>query len=363
MKNEKRRPAYHPGSYVEDAIDALGMTRHECAARLDMSDKDLSELIGGDRGLNAETARKLGAFFGTKPDVWVRLQNQYEMYVAEQAEEYGIESDRPFLDMLDYGYFRDLGIVPEAKGWKDRILRLREALRVVRLETLAKHDLLTLCRQSTPKEGPETIVPRNAWITIGLDLAARKVTPAFESAKLDEATRALRRLTVADDGVDHAAIEAILSPCGIAYVPLPDLAKANVNGVVKWIAGDRPSLLVNDRGKYMDIFWFSLFHELGHVRQMKRRVMIVDGQDEELERDADAFARDTLIPATAYAEFLRAGSISEAAVVAFADAIGIAPGIVVGRLQKEGRLPYSHLNGLRRKTSWKSSEPRTPMND
>ncbi len=348
MKIERKRPMYHPGSYVEDAIDALSMTRHECAGRLNMSDKELSELISGEHGLTAETARKLGGFFGTEPELWINLQNRYEMYVAEQAEEYGIESDRPYLDHLDYAYFVRSGMVPASTDWHDRIVHLRKALRVARLSALAKPDLLAMCRQATPKDGPETIVPRNAWMTIGLDRAAGMKTAAFDRKRFDAFVQETRRAVTLDDGLEER-LSGLAADCGIALVILPEMPHANVNGVVKWIDADHVVLLLNAKGKYADIFWFSLFHELGHVRQMKKRLLIVDGEDEALEAEADAFARDVLIPPQPYAAFIGTGIYSEAAVLAFSASVGIDAGIVVGRLQKEGRLPYSHLNGLRKK--------------
>lgn len=340
---------YHPGSYVEDALEELSMTRHECAGRLDMSDKELSELISGDRRLTVDTARKLGGFFGTDADLWVKLQNQYEMYVAEKAEEYGIETDRPYLNYLDYSYFVHHGIVANATDWRDRILHLRKALRVVRLAVLAKPDLLAMCRQATPKDGLETIVPRNTWITIGLDRATVMKTAAFDRKRFETSLPDFRKLITAEGNKREERLVRLAAACGIAFVLMPELAHANCNGVVKWIDSDHVALLLNAKGKYADIFWFSFFHELGHVRQMKKRLMIVDGEDETLEADADAFARDTLIPPSSYAEFIRTGTYTEAVVQRFALSVGIDPGIVVGRLQKDGRLPYTHLNGLRKK--------------
>jgi hypothetical protein len=81
----------------------------------------------------------------------------------------------------------------------------------------------------------------------------------------------------------------------------------------------------------------------------------LDGLDEQLEEDADRFARNLLIPSAAaqrLAALGRRGAVSKAEVVAFAREVAVAPGVVVGRMQKEGWLPWSHLNDLKIRYDW-----------
>jgi HTH-type transcriptional regulator/antitoxin HigA len=110
------------------------------------------------------------------------------------------------------------------------------------------------------------------------------------------------------------------------------------------------------RGRWADIFWFSLFHELGHLLLHGRTPLFVEWDDDAhdaRENQADVFARDHLISPKEWAAFLGAHRRpSTDAIEAFARRVGIAPGIVVGRLHHEERLPHSDLNGLRRQLDW-----------
>jgi HTH-type transcriptional regulator / antitoxin HigA len=104
------------------------------------------------------------------------------------------------------------------------------------------------------------------------------------------------------------------------------------------------------RYKWSDIFWFSLFHELGHILHHHRGVFLnpLAGEKSPQEREADNFATNELIPPAKYRSFLRSSDTrSTAAVVTFAKEVGVSPSIVVGRLQYDGHLPYSSLNDLR----------------
>ena len=108
------------------------------------------------------------------------------------------------------------------------------------------------------------------------------------------------------------------------------------------------------RHKSNDHFWFSFFHEAGHLLLHGKKLLFVDvddkidGADED---EADAFAGNWLISP---ADGARLGILPRTigGVQAFAKRIGVAPGIVVGRMQKDGLLPWTHLNGLKIRYRW-----------
>ena len=116
-------------------------------------------------------------------------------------------------------------------------------------------------------------------------------------------------------------------------------------------------LAINDRRKYSDVFWFALFHEIKHVFQRKIGHTIVSADDDigitsaldlnKLEEEADSFARDFLISPRDYNSFVNNSDYSYSAVVNFSKQIGIQPGILVGRLQRDKLIGYNQLNGLK----------------
>lgn len=99
------------------------------------------------------------------------------------------------------------------------------------------------------------------------------------------------------------------------------------------------------RGKDADKFWFSLFHELAHI--VLGHIGQIDGTTDQDEKDADAWSRDTLISKEAFDEFVEKARFSTISIRTFAKMLGIAPGIVVGRLQNEGYIKHSMMNELK----------------
>ena len=141
---------------------------------------------------------------------------------------------------------------------------------------------------------------------------------------------------------------------GVALVLVPEIKHAPVNGAAKWLMASKSMICLNLRGKSDDRFWFTFFHEAGHVlNDSKKEAYIdVDYKDDPREETANRFAANLLIPEM-HDEDLRQ-LLSYQSVEAFAEEIGIAPGIVVGRLQCEGIIPYSHLNKLKIRLDWAS---------
>ena len=113
------------------------------------------------------------------------------------------------------------------------------------------------------------------------------------------------------------------------------------------------------RSSWADIFWFSLFHEIGHLLLHSKQTVFLEGDIRENdlnkpERQADRFAADVLIPPNEYKSFLKAKVFYPEDIEIFAQRLGIHPGIVVGRLQHDGRFKSSWHNRLRSRYEWKN---------
>jgi len=150
----------------------------------------------------------------------------------------------------------------------------------------------------------------------------------------------------------------------VAVVFIPGMPRAPIYGAVRWLSPDKALVQLSMRGKDDGQFWFSLFHELGHIVHGRKKGVILESKDchrSDQESKADQFACDTLIPPAAYKKFLSTLSpdktpdgfaiVNESAIKDFARELRISPGIVVGRLQHDRVINWSHCNGLKRTIS------------
>ena len=118
------------------------------------------------------------------------------------------------------------------------------------------------------------------------------------------------------------------------FIILPNIFGSKTNGATKKV-GDNIMLMVNDRRLYADSFWFTLFHEIGHIMNGDYGISF-EKETGEQEDAADKFAEDSLIPPEKYQKFVEKKQYDLQAIRVFANQIERDPGIVLGRLQNDG---------------------------
>ena len=78
------RTPIHPGEILAEELDELGMSALKLANALHVPANRISQIVSGRRGITAETALRLGQYFGTSAEFWLNLQKSYELRLAEQ---------------------------------------------------------------------------------------------------------------------------------------------------------------------------------------------------------------------------------------------------------------------------------------
>ena len=86
------REPIHPGEFLADEIEELGMAAAELARIIRVPANRISQIMAGKRNITADTAVRLGRYFGTGPQIWLNLQQAYELDLARQ--EIGPEIER-----------------------------------------------------------------------------------------------------------------------------------------------------------------------------------------------------------------------------------------------------------------------------
>jgi len=86
----------HPGEILDDELKEIGMNGAELAERLNVPANRVYQILKGKRSITADTAMRLGQFFGTGPEIWVNLQKSYELDVVRRMEGKDIKSITPY---------------------------------------------------------------------------------------------------------------------------------------------------------------------------------------------------------------------------------------------------------------------------
>lgn len=346
--------AFHPGYYIAEIIEDMGISQAEFAIRVGTTAKSISTLVNGQSNLSDEMARKLSAMLGTNVDVWLNLQKEYDKKLIEIQESKALDAQKEVMHQIDYNFFTEYAHLPVTRNIVEKILNLCRYLKISDLRILTQPDFLVNYRTGVSTVQPKNIINSRAWLQTAINMSRDILTKPYDANVLKSFLPELRSMTVQEPAEFIQRMQEIFSKCGIAFVLLPHLKNSGINGAVKWVNNERVVLAMNTRGAYADRFWFTLFHEIKHVLQHKTTTTFVSGTLDEfaginaaLETEADLFSSEYLIPALKLKEWSPGKNISETEIIAFAKSINIHPGIVVGRLQHEKIISESRYNDLK----------------
>lgn len=347
--------AFHPGYYIKEIVDESGLTQEDFAKRLDTTPKNLSLLIRGEQSLSIDIAMKLARMIGTSVSYWLNLQSSYDTLITEFKSDEELAIERKVFENLDYKYFRDnFGLPDLPRKIDEQIKEVRNFLNVATLKVFTKKDMAVSFRSSTEELTVANTIKANTMVQIATNKALKVDAPQFNKHKFEDAAKYALTLTRNHNGFYPLLYKAFLE-AGVIFVILPNLSGSKINGATKKI-GNNIMLMVNDRRLNADSFWFTLFHEIGHIVNGDYGISF-EKETGELEELANKYAEESLIPRKQYQEFKEKEQFDLQSIVFFADQINRDPGIVLGRLQNDGIIGFDDwtMKSLRHKYKIKTA--------
>jgi HTH-type transcriptional regulator/antitoxin HigA len=185
-----------------------------------------------------------------------------------------------------------------------------------------------------------TVINCKPWDARGFETALLTVRPLTREKNPERFIPRLKE-TCAMSGV---AVVVVRAPNG-----------CRASGAARFLSPEKALIQLSFRYLSDDQFWFTFFHEAGHLLLHSNRKLFVDGLDGEADREekeANKFAEKVLIPPEFQASLLRLRLSDSREVIRFAQRIGISPGVVVGQLQHHGKVARDRLNSLKRRFQW-----------
>lgn len=343
--------AVAPGDFLGEVLEDLGMTQADLARRMGRPPQAINEIVKGTKALTPETALQLEQVVGVPAHVWLGLEGEYRLVSARQAEEEQVKRETGLLEAFPYKEMVELGYVAAVRKAEGKVRELRRFFGVASLPQLGRVPAYATAFRLGTGARQASAYGLTAWLHCGLMEGRQARVDPFDQAKLRALLPALRGLTTPTAGDVASQVRELLAESGVAFVLFPHFPKTYAHGATFWIEPrEKAVLLLSNRGRWADMFWFSFFHELGHL--------LLHGNKEFVELDrgairtpeeeeADRFASEVLIPTGEYTAFVGARDFGVAAVNRFAKHVGVHAGVVVGRLQHDGLIGPDRLNGLR----------------
>jgi len=334
-----------PGDEIKRLLSERGWTQEDLARILDRPLSNINWIIKGKTAITPKTAIALGAAFGSNPEMWLQLEAKYRLSLADSDSETVGRRAR----LHDYAPIKDM----EKRGWisKAESAEDQEAIlcKFFEVNSISDEPILGAVTRKSNSEEPLTPHQR-AWCFRVRNLAKRKRVAQYKEDRIDSCLKELRKIAAYPQ--ETHKVPSVLESHGLRFVIVEPLQWCKVDGVAMWLDDASPVIGVSCRYDRVDSFWFTLCHELSHIRHRDEAPLdsdLTDSMDAIMtvknatERRADEEAADMLIPKEELESFIkRIGPLySKDDIVRFAHRMKIHPGIIVGQLQHRKEIGYS----------------------
>jgi addiction module HigA family antidote len=327
------------------------MTQSELAQRLGRPLKTVNEIIKGKAAITAETAIQLERALGISASFWTNLETQYRDTLARKQAQAELESQASWADRFPIADLVRHGLIERGQNKATTLANLLSWLGLSSPDAFARLTGAAAYRASPAfTASPEAVT---AWLRWGEVQAARIKAAPYDARRFRESLDKIRPMTRKEPFAQvFTRVQALCAQAGVIVVLTPELKGTHLSGAARWI-GSRPLIQLSLRHKTDDQFWFTFFHEAGHITSGRRRRDFLDAAEHYAHRDADEeaadqFARDVLLPPADYRRFVESGDFGHAAVRRFAQSQSLAPGIVAGRLERDRYVGPAHLRRLKK---------------
>jgi HTH-type transcriptional regulator/antitoxin HigA len=343
-----------PGETIRDALAHTQLPSETLGNALGLTSENLRALLAGELEIDRETALGLSAALGGSQGFWLSRETNYRVRLnAQRASKTARDFDSflqglPLRDMKAFGWLTDLDAAPlatvalrffeDAPGdWARSGAQVTEAVRF---------------RTSNADESNPVAVA--SWLRRGVLQARALECEPWAPAKLADALSKIRGLTrLKAPEVFFPKLVDICSACGVAVVFVRTPTGCRASGATHF---DRNTAIIQLSFRYRsdDHFWFTVFHEIGHLLLHPETSLFMEGRDyegTEEEVEANCFAADTLVPPE-QAPALAGVKRDFKSIMRLAREIGVSPGIVVGQMQKQELVRHDQFNFLKVRYDW-----------
>ena len=338
-----------PGETIMDLLDKQHLSVNSFAEKMENSEDFIRQLIDGYTVIDDSIAKKLENVLGGSSEFWKQRDSQYR---EDYARIQGIDNDTwlkslPIKDMVNFGWINDS---------EDKLTECLNYFGVTDINTWQrKYEsfLGTTLFRSSPSFNSD-LAAVSAWLRRGEILATNMDCSSWNEELFEQTLIEIKPLTRIKSPKEFIPkIIDLCAKCGVAVVIARAPKGCRASGATKFLDSSRALMMLSFRYLSDDQFWFTFFHEAGHLLLHNNKSTHIEGvntSESNDEKEANLFAQEILIPHHLQSQL---GNIrgNKRQIISFAALAGVSPGIVVGQLQHLGYIRPDYLNSYKRRYS------------
>jgi Zn-dependent peptidase ImmA (M78 family)/plasmid maintenance system antidote protein VapI len=341
-----------PGDTILDILSEREIPILEFSERMGQTLDATKNLLEGNSSITISVAKRLHENLGASVEFWMNRDFQYHQGVAKIKRELATKewvAQLPVKDMMSFGW------LPSWTDDFDLSKACLEYFNVLDLDSwTSRYSELYAFRTSPSFKSNFAAVA--AWLRQGEIQAENIDCNNWNREGFRDSLSQIRELTRLKDPKQFLPkLEKICSAAGVAVTIVRAPNGCRASGATRFISSTKALLLLSFRHLSDDHFWFTFFHEAGHLVLHSDKRLFLEEENtfsSREEDEANRFAEGILIPDEFRSEFFSL-PIQSKDVIKFARKIGVSPGIIVGQLQHFQRISFRQLNSLKRRYQWK----------
>jgi addiction module HigA family antidote len=338
---------FHPGETLAEKLEEMGMGPKEFALRTGKPEKTITAILNGDSSITADMAVQFENVTRIPAHFWMNNQRNYDEYqarlrhqkVLQEAVEWAKQF--PVADMIKKDWLPQLTSIQERAAamlaffgftnhlaWEDYYYKqlLKLSFRISLIHTKEPYAI-------------------SAWLRKGELQASELKSKPYSEKSFREALPAIKTLMAEHPDNFFSRLQSICLEAGVKIAYTPQLPKAPISGSTRWL-NDTPFIQLTGRYKRSDSFWFTFFHESGHILLHGKKDIFLElddysDKDMQKENEADEFAAKWTLTPDQEAEVLYNAPLSDREIRNFATKFNTHPAIIIGRLQHLHKMSYT----------------------
>lgn len=350
-----------PGDTLLALMEQHELTSETLATKLACSNAVVRGLLSGTVVIDNNLAAALSKHVGGTPKFWQVRQEKYQSALSRAAEVVPAKTATDWIKKFPHG---DLA----KNGWIKQT-RIRDELIKGYLAYFGVNDpaewedryadFLKLTAFRTSRTFKSKVGPLSAWLRQGEIEAAQLQCAEWNPKALRRRLEEIRVLTKAKNPAYFLPrIRRICADVGVAVVFVGAPAGCAASGATRFVSPNKATMILSFRYLSDDHFWFTFFHEIGHLLLHKENLTFIDGEEivqNQMEKEANEFSERVLIPQNRRDELMDLVPRRES-IIRFAYSVGVSAGVIVGQLQHHNVIKRNQMNFLKRRFDWQQIE-------
>lgn len=343
--------ATYPGCTIKDILTEKKVSIDEFAKKMNIDLKAIELLLCGKLSIDEDIATKLEISLGSTKEFWLKREEQYKKGVENINEINSWLKLIPSKDMLKFGWIENNNNLYKS------CLEFFDVINLNEFKNKYGSILNTVSFRKSSAFISEDI-SLISWIRraeiLSENYNCRKWDKELFINVLESKIKPLTRKKNPKQFLPE--LIQLCKDCGVAVVIVPTPQKCTASGVTKFINKDKALLVLSFRYLTDDQFWFTFFHEAGHLILHNHKSLRIESEsnaksaeDEELE--ANLFASEMLVHYNLKKELYSLKS-DKRKILEFAMRAGVSPGIIIGQMQHYRIISPSYLNGYKKRYTW-----------